>query len=107
MEVAEFMVPQKSQRFRKRDRFAFHGKKLMRRVATNMEKVKSDPLIIPKNFLKYAAGEGDGSTAAEDFYLQVVSGHESGVGKQVFSWRDRKTRVILKVHFISKMTCDS
>ena len=31
MEVAEFMVPRRSQRFRKRDRFAFHGKKLMRK----------------------------------------------------------------------------
>ena len=73
MEVAEFMVPQKSQRFRKRDRFAFHGKKLMRKVASNMERVKSDPLVIPKRFLKYAAGEADGSTATEDFYLQGAS----------------------------------
>ena len=70
MEVAEFMVPRKSQRFRKRDRFAFHGKKLMRKMASNMERVKSDPLVIPKSFLRYAAGEGDGSTATEDFYLQ-------------------------------------
>ena len=35
-----------------------------------MERVKSDPLVIPKKFLKYAAGEAEGGAATEDFYLQ-------------------------------------
>jgi hypothetical protein len=51
-EVAEFMVPTRGQRFRKRDRMAFHGKRFMRKVSDNMAKVGNDPLLIPKKFIK-------------------------------------------------------
>ena len=34
-----------------------------------MERVKSDPLVIPKKFLKYAAGEAEAGATSEDFYL--------------------------------------
>ena len=37
---------------------------------------------------------------------QVLNGLESRVGKQAFSWRDRITRVILKVISISKISHD-
>ena len=92
MEVAEFMVPQKSQRFRKRDRFAFHGKRLMRKVASNMERVKSDPLqVIPKSFLNYAAGgagDGGGGTATEDLYLQgELSFSKCFTFNRIVEWR--------------------
>lgn len=51
-EVAEFMVPMKNQRFRKRDRFYFHGKKLARKITANVQRVGSDPLMLSKNFIK-------------------------------------------------------
>ena len=42
---------------------------ILPKVASNVERVKSDPLVIPKKFLKYAAGETEVSATSEDFYL--------------------------------------
>ncbi len=58
-EIAEFMVPMRRQRFRKRDRVYFHGKRFMRKMAANMQRVGSDPMMIPKNFIKYVRYPND------------------------------------------------
>ena len=61
-EVAEFVVPMKSQRFRKRDRFYFHGRRFVRSVQTNMgtlARASMDPTVrrralerLTRNFLR-------------------------------------------------------
>lgn len=62
-EVAEFVVPMRSQRFRKRDRMYFIGRRFMRKVSENvggLAKVSRDPSTrrkaisrLTKNFLRY------------------------------------------------------
>eukprot|EP00095_Tigriopus_kingsejongensis_P004400 maker-scaffold93_size381549-snap-gene-2.23 protein:Tk04400 transcript:maker-scaffold93_size381549-snap-gene-2.23-mRNA-1 annotation:"neuropathy target esterase sws isoform x4" len=40
-EMADFVLPNRSQRFRKRDRMAFHGRKMMRRISSNMRRLSN------------------------------------------------------------------
>ena len=53
-EVAEMVIPTKSQRFRKRDRFYFHGRKLARSLRENMGSSARSKAIqrVTKNFLR-------------------------------------------------------
>ena len=44
--------------------------RILAKVASNVERVKSDPLVIPKKFLKYAAGEAEIGATSEDLYLR-------------------------------------
>jgi hypothetical protein len=53
-EVAEFVVPTKKQRFRKRDRFFFHGRQIVRRMSdfAHADHLQTQKKAI-KHFLQY------------------------------------------------------